>query len=250
MNFFRIKKYDEFQHYKDRNPPWIKLHRTIFTDYEFSCLQDASKLQLILIWMLASQLENKIPYDPDWVKSQIGVKGKVDLKVLENKGFIFVDSDSLAECKQSADGETEAYKQETEAYKQETETEEHLCRDIEKRVLDDLNQKSVKKFKQTETNLKIISARLAEGYTEEDLLQVNSNQCREWMGDPKMEKYIRPETIYAKSKISGYVNNREVAPKKEQTTFEKKRERVMAWAESEEKPVFEITNKTPKLLEN
>ena len=100
-----------------------------------------------------------------------------------------------------------------------------LKMDIEKRVLDDLIQKSGKKFKPTETNLKIISARLAEEYTEEDLLSVNSNQCREWLGDPKMEKYIRPETIYAKKKIGGYVNNREVSLKQEKTWAEEYEEK-------------------------
>ena len=57
MNYLRVNNWKKFQHYKDRNPPWIKLHRDLLRDYDFICLQDASKMQLILIWLLASQMD-------------------------------------------------------------------------------------------------------------------------------------------------------------------------------------------------
>lgn len=116
--YLRVRNWDTFQHYKDRNPPWIKLHRHLLHDYEFSCLQDASKLQLMLIWLLASQTDNKIPANPDWIKSQLNIKGKVCLKELIDKGFLEDESGSLASRKQVADleTETEAYREETEAY--------------------------------------------------------------------------------------------------------------------------------------
>ena len=53
MNYLRVKNWEKFQHYKDRTPPWIKLYRDLLNDYEFSCLQDASKAHLMLIWLLA-----------------------------------------------------------------------------------------------------------------------------------------------------------------------------------------------------
>lgn len=109
--YLRIKNWQEFQHYKERNPPWIKLHRDLLRDYNFTCLQDASKLHLMLIWLLASQMNNKIPADEDFIKNQIGVKGKLNLKELIDKGFLVDDSNTLAECKQSAIVETEAEKE-------------------------------------------------------------------------------------------------------------------------------------------
>lgn len=111
--FIRVKNFEEYQHYTDRNPPWIKLHRRLFEDYEFSCLQDASKLHLVLIWLLASQLNNKIPYDAAWIKTRIGIRGEIDLNVLIQKGFLLVeqnDSDALADCQQNGVTEAEAYK--------------------------------------------------------------------------------------------------------------------------------------------
>lgn len=108
MQYLRVKNWENFQHYKDRSPPWIKLQRDLLRDYDFLRLQDASKLQLILIWLLASQLDNKIPADPDYIKNQIGIKGELRLKDLIDNGFVIDDSNALATRKQSAVGETEA----------------------------------------------------------------------------------------------------------------------------------------------
>ena len=124
MEYLKVKNWDEFQHYKNRTPPWIKLHRDLLRDYDFTCLQDASKLHLILLWLLASQLDNKIPTDPKWITRQLGLSKPVNLKPLIDNGFIFLVQDAskvLADCKQSAIVETE-----TEAYKEETEREEVL----------------------------------------------------------------------------------------------------------------------------
>lgn len=106
MKYIRIKDWEKHQHYKDRNPPWIKLQNALLIDYEFSTLSDASKLQLILLWLLASQMENKIPADEAWIKNNIKTTGKIDLKPLETLGFIELYQDASG-CVQSACLETE-----------------------------------------------------------------------------------------------------------------------------------------------
>jgi hypothetical protein len=82
MNYLRVKNWTEFQHYKDRNPPWIKLHRTLLDDYEFSRLQDASKAHLMLIWLFASQKDGLVPDDPEFLKMKLGLETSPDLKSL------------------------------------------------------------------------------------------------------------------------------------------------------------------------
>jgi len=116
MEFLRVKNWETFQHYKDRSPPWIKLHRDLLRDYDFLCLQDASKLHLMLIWLLASQMDNRIPADENFIRNQIGVKSKIDFNELIDKGFLIDDSNTLATRKQVAiiETETEAYREETE----------------------------------------------------------------------------------------------------------------------------------------
>ena len=90
MQFITVKNWGELQHYKDRHPPWIKLYNSLLNDYDFRRLQDASKLHLILIWLLASQLENKVPFDPDFIADSIHVKKPINLKLLIDKGFLII----------------------------------------------------------------------------------------------------------------------------------------------------------------
>lgn len=120
---FTVPTLQRWQHYKDRCPPWIKLHRDVFNDYKFAQLSDAAKGHLMLIWLLASQIDNKVPYDHKWIAQKIGAANKIDLDELQRAGFIIMlqdDSTMLAERKQNALAETET---ETEAYTKETETE-------------------------------------------------------------------------------------------------------------------------------
>lgn len=86
--YFSISNWKEFQHYKDRNPPWIKLHNQLLDNYEFEQLTDATKGHLLCIWMLASRTNNKLPLDQSWIKRKIGANSPVDLKTLERSGFI------------------------------------------------------------------------------------------------------------------------------------------------------------------
>ena len=112
MRYLQIKNWSEFQHYKDRNPPWIKLHRALLDDYEFSCLQDASKAHLMLIWLFASQKNGRIPDDPAFLKKKLGLEREPNLKLLVDQGLLIVEQDAsepLAGCEQSAPRE-ESYK--------------------------------------------------------------------------------------------------------------------------------------------
>lgn len=109
--YLEVAEWDKYQHYKDRAPPWIKLHVGVLDHYEFSCLQDASKLHLMLIWVLASKLNNRIPNDAAWIKSRIGIKSDPNLKELIKNGFLLVVQDAskpLADCLRDACLETEA----------------------------------------------------------------------------------------------------------------------------------------------
>lgn len=87
-DYLRVVGWEQFQHYKDRDPIWIKLHRTVLDSYEFGRLQDASKAHLMLIWLLAGRLGNRIPNDPAWIGRRISATSTVDLQPLYDGGFI------------------------------------------------------------------------------------------------------------------------------------------------------------------
>lgn len=100
-----VKNWMRFQHYKHRNPPWIKLHRSLLDDYEFSCLQDASKAHLMLIWVFASGHDGKVPNDPAYIQNRLGLSELPDVQILIDKGFLLSASTTLAPCMQNADSE-------------------------------------------------------------------------------------------------------------------------------------------------
>lgn len=118
-----VKNFERFQHYKNRNPPWIKFYASILFDYEFQTLPDKSKAHLMLIWLLISQRhDHRIPNDARWVAQRIGATEKVDLQILIDSGWLI----SLADCYQpsingaskpleQSRGETEERRVEAEA---------------------------------------------------------------------------------------------------------------------------------------
>jgi len=117
MKTFRVKNFEKFQHYKDRNPPWIKLYNDVLDDYAYASLPDASKYHLSAIWLLASRSNNSLPFDPQWIANRINAKSPVDLEILVQAGFIVLEqalqtpeqvaSKTLHTPEQSARPETE-----------------------------------------------------------------------------------------------------------------------------------------------
>ena len=95
MQYIRIKNWEDFQHYKDRSPKWIKLYRDLLDNYEFTKLTDDGRGHLICIWLLASVMENKIPADAEWIRKRIGATNDIDLETMKALGFIeLYDSDT------------------------------------------------------------------------------------------------------------------------------------------------------------
>jgi hypothetical protein len=105
------KNWAVFQHYKDRCPPWIKLHRDLLNDRVFMCLPLASKALAPLLWLLASESKDGTfdgSLDELVFRLHITPKDYEDgLKPLIHKGFFVVASGVLAECYQDAIPETE-----------------------------------------------------------------------------------------------------------------------------------------------
>lgn len=85
VGFIKIKDFEKFQHYHNRTPPWIKLYNHLLEDREFQQLDDKDKCHLMLIWLLASRLDNKIPNDPEWIQGRIGTKTIPRIEVLSKK---------------------------------------------------------------------------------------------------------------------------------------------------------------------
>jgi len=64
MALLRVKNWKKYQHYTDRKPAWIKLHRELLDDLDFHLLPLASRALAPLFWLLASEHDGgAVPYD-------------------------------------------------------------------------------------------------------------------------------------------------------------------------------------------
>ena len=115
---FRVKNWNDFQHYKDRRPPWIKLHKTILEDRRWFALSHASKALAMCIWLLASEHEDPLSglvtddiEDLSFRSRQGDAEVAACIKELIKQGFIEQINDDasnvLAERYQHATPETE-----------------------------------------------------------------------------------------------------------------------------------------------
>lgn len=71
-------------------------------------------------------------------------------------------------------------------------------------VLQFLNEKTGRNYKPVPANLELILARLKEGASPDDLRAVIAKKCREWAGDEKMDEFLRPATLFNRTKFAQY----------------------------------------------
>lgn len=77
---------------------------------------------------------------------------------------------------------------------------------IIKDIIAVLNEKTNKSFRaETAKTKNVIKARLNEDFTYEDFITVINNKSKDWKDDPKMSKFLRPETLFG-NKFEGYLN--------------------------------------------
>ena len=80
-------------------------------------------------------------------------------------------------------------------------------------VVEYLNQKTGKNFKHTsKVTQRHIRARLAEGFTIRDFMQVIDKKSSDWFRDQKMKEYLRPETLFG-TKFESYLNSKTTTAK-------------------------------------
>lgn len=73
-----------------------------------------------------------------------------------------------------------------------------------KEAIDYLNEKTNSGFQKVETNLRMVRARLAEGFSLDVVKAVIDRQVDRWGSDPKMSEYLRPKTLFAASNFASY----------------------------------------------
>ena len=80
-------------------------------------------------------------------------------------------------------------------------------------IVDYLNRKAGTNYRASTKKTKDhITARLNENWKLEDFKTVIDKKCADWLGDPKMEQYLRPETLFG-TKFESYLNAK-ITPKR------------------------------------
>ena len=113
-----VRNWSDFQHYKDRSPPWIRLHRDLLDNYEFQCLPVASRALAPMLWLIAAGSEDLKEPKIDATPAKLAFRLRMPesdvvtaLKPLIDAGFFVVAQDAsgvLATSKQVAVPEAEA----------------------------------------------------------------------------------------------------------------------------------------------
>lgn len=84
-------------------------------------------------------------------------------------------------------------------------------------VLSHLNQQAGSSWRTDDAaSVRLISDLSHQGYTEEQMKDVIDKKCDEWLGDPKMEHYLRPSTLFKPDNFVKYLNAPDSARRQKQ----------------------------------
>lgn len=110
MDYYEIPTWQDYQHYKDRDPPWIKLHFTILTSPTWVMLDDASRVLAIACMLIASRNHGRVPANPEYLKRVAYLSKTPNFKPLIECGFLANAScckQMLADARPETETETE-----------------------------------------------------------------------------------------------------------------------------------------------
>lgn len=132
----KVKNWDRYQSYKDRKPPWIRLHRDLLDDYDFQIMSADARALLPMLWLLACENEDPrsglISYSFEKIAFRLRLNlDKLRTTISELQSFEFIEcADSvpipLRNRSQTVPSETET----------ETETENPLVETQQKPPVD------------------------------------------------------------------------------------------------------------------
>lgn len=129
MRYISVRNWDKHQHYRDRNPPWIKLHRELLTSHTWAGADDASRALAIAIMLLAAANGNRIPADPAYIKRVAYLNSEPDFSFLIKSEFIDIIDENGNASNMLADASA------MQAYaRPERETEGELEKETEKKI--------------------------------------------------------------------------------------------------------------------
>jgi hypothetical protein len=107
----RIKNWHKFQHFKDRRPPWIKLHREILDQRDIMAISERSFKVLVCLWLMASEdetMQGVLPPLSD-ISWRLRMSKKDLIKCFDELNDLLIRDDNamISDCHHVDDPETE-----------------------------------------------------------------------------------------------------------------------------------------------
>lgn len=96
-------------------------------------------------------------------------------------------------------------KKSIDTYSADSETKKSKFSEETEEIISYLNSKAGTHYRNVDSNRKLITARMKEGYTVDDFKTVIDKKCDEWKGTD-MQQFIRPVTLFQASKFENYLN--------------------------------------------
>lgn len=200
-----IKNWNDYQHYKANKPAWVKWYRDITNDLGWLAMEDAGKLLFPYMLLVAAENENQIPDDAALISVRLRLKIKIvqeGMASLIDSGFLHIVHGDVDNSGCSIDSEC-LRREETEKRREETDRR-RLARAAAHRILLFLNKRAGRNYRAVTANITPIIARMKEGATEDECLMIVGRKALEWESDEKMCKYLRPATLFNKTKFWQY----------------------------------------------
>jgi hypothetical protein len=121
--YLSIKNFEKFQHYKRRNPPWLKLYYELLDDDSFITMSTLSRHHYMTLLLVAGRKDNQIPDDPAFLKKVMRLDEEPDLTELKQRGFLIAwcrrrARKSIAPCERHALSETDSESEYSETEKE------------------------------------------------------------------------------------------------------------------------------------
>jgi len=95
MEYLRIANWEKYQHYKNRNPRWVKLYIDTFNRPNWISLDDKSKFLLLICLGIGAICDGKIPKCAKTLQKISNLRRKPDIKPLIDIGFLIPDASKM-----------------------------------------------------------------------------------------------------------------------------------------------------------
>lgn len=190
---YQIKNWNKFQHYKDRNPPWIKLHESVLASADWVMLDNDGRVLAIASMLVAAKNDNQIDTSEAgraYMQRVAYLPSLPDFKPLIDCGFLVPHQDEMqadaSTCKRMlADARPEERRAETEQSKTEKKTGKTAKRFVPP-TFDQVNQYCKERGRGVDAE-RFVDFYQAKGW------MVGSNKMKDWKASVRTWEKSQPE---------------------------------------------------------